>query len=71
MCAFCTALPMTIAISAAAKAKERQDIKRAEETGEAPPERPLTANQVMALMFAGLVVAAVITHSLPGPGTAA
>ncbi len=71
MCVFCAALPMTIAVSAAAKAKEKDDIKSAEEAGEAPPERPLTANQVMALMFAGLVVAAVITHSLPGSGAAA
>jgi hypothetical protein len=67
MCMFCAAIPVTISLGAAAKAKQSEQRKQAEASGEPVPQWVIPVVKVTGVVVGSLVVSAVVYHTAIAP----
>jgi len=63
MCMFCTAIPATATVGIALEAKQKREIKEAQERGE-EPKKEIPIKSLTVLAVGSLVAASVASHSL-------
>ncbi|MFZ1472356.1 MAG: hypothetical protein WAV74_09995 [Anaerolineae bacterium] len=66
MCVFCASLPAVLSIGVATRADQRRQQQHAEQAGEPVSPPLLPAGPITALTLAGIVAAAVISHTQQG-----
>ena len=67
MCVFCAAIPMTVSLGVAAKAKRTEQRNRAVALGEPPSKQFIPVEKVTIAAVGGLVLSAVIYHTVIAP----
>ena len=63
MCAFCAAIPVSVALGASAKSRQKQAALQMEADGKKNNRLVIPAGKVTAVVVTGLVVCSVIYHT--------